>query len=231
MKKQALIVLAGIVVIVGGFFAFNHSIYWQKQHGGWKPPPNIPEAGSITVKGTVLCLPHRDTSGPQTTECAFGIKDMQDRYFALHDSDSAYVDVSELPFNVDAVEITGTFTPRTKSNYQDIGVIEIETARLTAPLPVKLGETLSAFGVSITPEKVLEDSRCPIDVTCIWAGTVRVEVTLVSGLGTAKRTFSLGGHMTTESEIITLESVDPAPRSTDAPGSRTYVFHFSITKR
>jgi hypothetical protein len=38
----------------------------------------------ITVSGLWECLPHKDTSGPQTTECAFGIaKDQSDGHYAL----------------------------------------------------------------------------------------------------------------------------------------------------
>lgn len=29
----------------------------------------------VTVEGTFICLPHKDTGGPQTTECAYGIKE------------------------------------------------------------------------------------------------------------------------------------------------------------
>ncbi len=45
---------------------------------------------TITVTGQQVCLPHRDTSGPQTMECAFGIKvGNKPLYYAL--------DYSELP--------------------------------------------------------------------------------------------------------------------------------------
>lgn len=37
----------------------------------------------MTLSGTYLCLPHVDTSGPQTLECAFGIKTDDGTYYAL----------------------------------------------------------------------------------------------------------------------------------------------------
>ncbi len=45
---------------------------------------------------------------------------------------------------------------------------------------VPLGKSIVLKGVSIKFIEVLEDSRCPTDVTCIWAGRaiVRVEVTV-----------------------------------------------------
>lgn len=36
-----------------------------------------------TVIGTYECLPHRDTTGPQTMECAFGLKDTNGKHYAL----------------------------------------------------------------------------------------------------------------------------------------------------
>ncbi len=98
-------------------------------------------------------------------------------------------------------------------------------------LSVKLGGTISALGVSITPTSVLEDSRCPTDVQCIQAGTVRLSATIVSGMGTATQTFELNKAVTTEAEQITLVKVDPAPLSTEPRASRDYTFYFEITSR
>lgn len=83
-----------------------------------------PAEGSVTIKGTAVCLPHRDTSGPQTLECAFGLKDEKGLYYALKDSDPGYRNVSSLPMNTQ-VTITGTFEKDTNSKYATIGTIEI----------------------------------------------------------------------------------------------------------
>lgn len=99
-------------------------------------------------------------------------------------------------------------------------------------LDAVLGETIAAYGVRITPERVLEDSRCPSDVECVWAGTVRLEARLESGLGTAAQVFTVGTPITTEAEAVTLVSVLPYPLS---PGTAIspadYRFRFEITKR
>lgn len=49
---------------------------------------------------------------------------------------------------------------------------------------IPLGETVVVEGVSVKFAEVLEDSRCPISVQCIWAGRIRAKV-LVSEPGTA----------------------------------------------
>ncbi len=41
---------------------------------------------------------------------------------------------------------------------------------------------ISAEKISVTFQEVLEDSRCPVDVTCIWAGLAKVSLQVsVSG--------------------------------------------------
>lgn len=46
---------------------------------------------------------------------------------------------------------------------------------------VRLGGTAQLSNLSVRPLAVLEDSRCPRDVTCIWAGRLRLRVALVPG--------------------------------------------------
>src|SRR6185437_3005515 len=58
-------------------------------------------------------------------------------------------------------------------------------------LQAKIGQTISGLGVTITPMKVLEDSRCPVDVECIQAGTVRIDAELSAGMGTSTQEFKL----------------------------------------
>lgn len=41
---------------------------------------------------------------------------------------------------------------------------------------VPLGKTITKSGVAITLVAVLEDSRCPRDTTCIWAGEAVVKI-------------------------------------------------------
>lgn len=112
-----------------------------------------------------------------------------------------------------------------------------EFAECPAELPspsvstARIGQEISSLDVHITPLKVLEDSRCPIDVVCIQAGTVRVQARLVSGLGTAQQEFKLGQAVTTEAEEITLTAVSPVPKAGVKIAESDYVFTFTVTKR
>lgn len=98
-------------------------------------------------------------------------------------------------------------------------------------LKADMNQKVTGVGVSLTPLKILEDSRCPSDVQCIQAGTVRVQVRLTSASGTATQEFKLGQAVTTETQIITLTEVLPAKKSTVTLKASDYVFTFEIKKR
>ncbi len=106
-------------------------------------------------------------------------------------------------------------------------------ASSAGPRSVEAGinETVNALDVSITPLQVLEDSRCAVDVQCVWAGTVRVRVRLVSGLGTSEMVFSPDTPVTTEAESILLTEVSPAPHSKQKIAPADYRFTFEVSKR
>lgn len=53
-----------------------------------------------------------------------------------------------------------------------------------APLAwAALGQTVPVDGPRVTPLQVLEDSRCPMNARCVWAGQVRLKVRIESGRG------------------------------------------------
>jgi hypothetical protein len=92
--------------------------------------PNTPSAPyqdgqTVSIEGIFLCLPHKNTSGPQTTECAFGLKDDSGTYYALQDASLDYSNISGQPTNT-RVRVKGTFKPRQNpTNYQDSGLIRV----------------------------------------------------------------------------------------------------------
>jgi len=104
-----------------------------------------------------------------------------------------------------------------------------------APLggEVALGET-QAFGpdVSVTPDAVIEDSRCPPDVMCIQAGKLVVSGTFRNGETVQAADLELGGTMRVKGGMLTLASATPpAPANAErddeaepAPLRVTYSF-------
>lgn len=115
----------------------------------------------------------------------------------------------------------GDFTP----------LFEIGSDPRLARLELSLEEEGSALGVSVTPLSIEEDSRCPLDVQCIQAGTVRLRVLVRSGLGESTMPITLGSSITTEAESITLATVRPSPFSGARIDQQDYIFEFSVAKR
>ena len=50
--------------------------------------------------------------------------------------------------------------------------------RATATMTVRFGQTARFNRVALRPVRILEDSRCPRNVLCVWAGRLRVEFTV-----------------------------------------------------
>ena len=78
MRSVVVWVLGAAILLTAGFFILNSYIYNQKQ----QPTEDIVPY-SATLTGEYVCLPHTNTSGPQTLECAFGLKTEDGSYYAL----------------------------------------------------------------------------------------------------------------------------------------------------
>ena len=63
----------------------------------------------MTISGEYMCLPHKDTSGPQTMECAFGVRTLAGLYYAL---DFNLMSQTPPTFKTgDRINVSGVFTP------------------------------------------------------------------------------------------------------------------------
>lgn len=93
------------------------------------------------------------------------------------------------------------------------------------------GESAKFGDLIIEPLELIEDSRCAIDMICVWAGTVRVKLRTISGLGSADTTLELGKSMTTEAEEIKFVSVAPSRKESEPTPAGDYRFTFEVRKR
>jgi len=77
------------------------------------PKSNPGDDGSlneVTLDGKTICLPHKDTSGPQTLECAFGIKTLEGDNYAL--DLSALSPEDQLEINTgEEIQVIGVVVP------------------------------------------------------------------------------------------------------------------------
>lgn len=79
---------------------------------------------SVTIRGEVVCLPHKNTSGPQTLECALGLKDKRGDYYALRDPQQRFV----MTLNTGSVvAATGTLVEYSgmPDKYDVVGILEV----------------------------------------------------------------------------------------------------------
>lgn len=96
-------------------------------------------------------------------------------------------------------------------------------------ITLKLGETAAFEGLLMTPLLVTEDSRCPANVNCVWAGTVILKLELRSGLGSAAQNVKLGEFVTTEAQKITFISVSPQ-KTTTSIDPKDYRFTLKVER-
>jgi hypothetical protein len=109
---------------------------------------------------------------------------------------------------------TGTPAPTTHTTTTQNGTLTI-------------GDSQTIHGTSILLRELTEDSRCPVDVQCIQAGTVRVRASVNSG---ADVTLTLGQPHTVGGAVITLTAVTPEKNSQLSIIPTQYRFTLSVTK-
>ncbi len=92
---------------------------------------------------------------------------------------------------------------------------------------VALGQRAYADGPIIQPVAVLEDSRCPMNARCVWAGRVRVQMLWIRPNGKDQPfEVTLGESTPLADGRITLESVRPDKRTDRTIKPEDYRFSF-----
>lgn len=72
----------------------------------------------------------------------------------------------------------------------------------------RLGEDIRMGGLVVRPLRVTEDSRCPVNVTCVWAGRVVLSVR-VSGLAGEQVVSTMAPLRLPSGAVLELASVWP----------------------
>lgn len=94
---------------------------------------------------------------------------------------------------------------------------------------LRMGESVQ-MGPMITPLEVVEDSRCPTEVQCVWAGRVVVttRITLAGGSKEVVGPYELGKPVQVADGAVTLVAVAPAKTAgaTIAPADYRFAYRF-----
>ncbi len=101
----------------------------------------------------------------------------------------------------------------------------VETA-VRADGLARLGEPTRIGRLVLTPAAVIEDSRCPANVQCIWAGRLVLR-TRIDGAGWSETgDLVLGEPQAVREDRIALISAQPHPRAGIERQSSDYLFGF-----
>lgn len=104
-------------------------------------------------------------------------------------------------------------------------VVATTTNALPTSTTVEVGlhQAVTVGGWSVTVVRVLEDSRCPTDVQCIQAGTVRIGVSLNGA--SSEQILALGKQASlADGSLVTLTAVSPTKISTTPIAESDYRF-------
>jgi hypothetical protein len=115
------------------------------------------------------------------------------------------------------------------------GCAPIQTAVIVEPgvsFTLAPGQTaeVKRADTRVTFREVREDSRCPTDVTCVWAGDAKVEI-VISRTGAADDTRILSitppnNEVRVGSLRIRFAGLTPVPRQADGNAPRNYLAEF-----
>ncbi len=91
-----------------------------------------------------------------------------------------------------------------------------------------LGQVAGGNGLTIRPIKVIEDSRCPAAVTCVWAGRLTVRARMNGPGWTQIRDFELGVPQAVDQHRVTLIAAEPQKQVGTETDPRAYRFTFDF---
>ena len=120
--------------------------------------------------------------------------------------------------------------------HQDLGFSDI---RVNREHRLRNGQLVKLRGTKLAIKFVAveNDSRCPSDVTCVWAGNASVRLRLSSGRNsrTVKLNTSGGSSLPAETEFrgykVKLVGLSPYPRSGRKIPARDYIATLLVSKQ
>jgi len=102
-------------------------------------------------------------------------------------------------------------------------------ADIEKPFSLKINQTahIESAGLEMTFVTVKEDSRCPSDVVCVWAGQISIVIDVKSGGNSSQLTLALSGGQSQSRSFgnysIKLVDVQPYPISTKKNSPSDYL--------
>lgn len=125
-RREIIRVVGFIVLMTIVIFAV---VAFLVTRGSYAPSvPSNNSDGKATVRGEAVCLPHKNSDGPQTLECAIGVKTDEGIYYSLSDTSKSYTNIATIQTG-SKYEITGNIEERSDPKYATAGSIRVEKLR------------------------------------------------------------------------------------------------------
>ncbi len=117
-----------------------------------------------------------------------------------------------------------------------ISLVIVVSAQTGQAVSVCAGKQATAkqSGLKVKFIEVLEDSRCPTDVNCIWAGNAKIKIE-VTNKGGGKKILELNTNSGSKGDqfdgwAIDLVALTPYPSTTTTIDAKDYVAKIVITR-
>lgn len=94
----------------------------------------------------------------------------------------------------------------------------------------RIGQTVKIANLALTPLEVIEDSRCPTNVQCVWAGRLRLKARIDFGGRTSEPEFTLGEAQQAGAGTLKLVEAQPNPEQGRTIYPEDYRFGFTYTR-
>lgn len=110
---------------------------------------------------------------------------------------------------------------------------EKQPPRQQREIQINKQKTFPRSDLTVRFASLVEDSRCPVNATCVWAGNARIRIEV--GKGRAKKTFELNTNAGQKSAIykgykIELVSLTPEPRENIRINRNGYVAAIAVSR-
>jgi len=93
-----------------------------------------------------------------------------------------------------------------------------------------IGQVAAVESIRVRPLALLEDSRCPASVRCVWAGQVRIRAEIMSSSSREVREMTSDKPVTVAGGTLTLVEVEPSKVAPVATDPRSYRFTFCFDR-
>lgn len=134
-KQKYLLVAVLILAVTAGFFGIVFAILTRPTSETTTPRSSNPQdTTEQTYVGTYECLPHKDTQGPITLECAFGLQTADGKHYAL-DMNAVSSNTVAAINTGERIEVRALFTPlealssRSMEKYDIVGVLSVTSVK------------------------------------------------------------------------------------------------------